>query len=104
MPVRQITVLLRGALLATLMIAVGCQTAPPVQEMSDARQALMAAQDAGAAEKAADDFQQAVRYLESAEKALNEKAYPRARRDAVLAKTKALEALKRSDPEAELTH
>ena len=97
------TVLLRGVLLAALLILSGGQTAPPVLEMSDARQAIMAAQEAGAAEKAADDFQLAVRYLESAERALNEKAYPRARRDAVLAKTKALDALKRSDPEADLT-
>ena len=36
-----------AALMSTLVLVVGCQTAP-VQEMSDARQAISAARDAGA--------------------------------------------------------
>ncbi len=98
---RQLTPFLRSLLLATLLVTAACQTAPPVQEMSDARQAIMAAKDAGAAEKAADDLEEAVQHLESAEAALNAKEYLRARRDAMLAKGKALDALKRSETESE---
>jgi len=44
---------LQIALLATLCCLGGCETVPPVQEMSDARQAIAAAKEAGATERAA---------------------------------------------------
>lgn len=91
---------LRVALLAAMLAAAGCQSAP-VQEMSDARQAIAVAREAGAAEFAADDLRAAIDYLQSAERYLSEHAYAFARRDAVSAKSKALEALQRSAPDQE---
>lgn len=91
----RLTHLLRAAMLAVLLVAAACQTAP-VQEMSDARQAIAVAREAGAAEHAADDLKAAIAYLQSAERYLSERAYAFARRDAVNAKSKALVALERS--------
>lgn len=74
-----------------------CETAPPVQEMSDARQAIAVAKEAGAAEHAAFHLKAAEDYLESAQQALNDRSYFEARRDAKQAKMKALDALKASE-------
>ena len=74
-----------------------CETAPPVQEMSDARQAIAVAKEAGAEEFAAFHLKAAEDYLASAEEALNKRAYSEARRDAKHAKMKALDALKASE-------
>ena len=97
-----VTHFLRATLLVTLLVAAGCQTAP-VQEMSDARQAISVAREAGAEEHAASDLSAAVEYLHSAEGFINERNYDLARRDAINAKTSALDALKRvessTDPE-----
>jgi hypothetical protein len=87
---------LRAAMLAALLTAAGCQTAP-VQEMSDARQAITVAREAGAEEYAADDLMAAVEYLQSAERFLNDRQYDLARRDALQAKSSALDALRRSE-------
>jgi hypothetical protein len=93
----RMTIFLRSALLATLILVAGCQTAPPVQEMSDARQAIMVAKEAGAAQHAASDLKEAESFLQSAEKSLSTRNYATARRDAVQAKSKALDALMRSE-------
>jgi len=93
----RLTVFLRSALLAVVLVAAGCQTSPPVQEMSDARQAIMVAREAGAAEHAVDDLNAAEQFLQSAEKHLGTQNYAIARRDAVQAKLRALEALQRSE-------
>jgi hypothetical protein len=93
----RMTVFLRSALLMTLLVIAACQTAPPVQEMSDARQAIMVAKEAGAAEHAAADLRAAEDYLHSAEGSLSTRNYATARRDAVQAKYKAIEALRRSE-------
>lgn len=61
--------------------------------MSDARQAIAAAKDAGAATSAAEDLRAAEAYLDSAQRRLAERAYGQARRDALQAKSKALDAL-----------
>jgi len=74
-----------------------CETAPPVQEMSDARQAIAVAKEAGAAEYAAFHLKAAEDYLASAETKLGERAYNQARRDAKQAKMKALDALKATE-------
>lgn len=93
--------LLRVTWLATLLLGLAaCQTAP-VQEMSDARQAISVAREAGAAEHAADDLSAAVDYLQSAERHLNDRQYENARDDATLAKQKALDALHRSESNTE---
>jgi hypothetical protein len=83
----------RVLLIATLLIAAGCGTSPPVQEMSDARQAIAAAKDAGAEQSAAEELRVAEAFLDSAQRKLSERAYAQARRDALQAKSKALAAL-----------
>lgn len=89
--------LLLSVLLSVLLYVAACETAPPVQEMSDARQAIAVAKEAGAEEHAAFHLKAAEDYLESAQQALNERAYSEARRDAKQAKMKALDALKASE-------
>jgi len=85
----------RRCLLLLLMLGVvaACQTAPPVQEMSDARMAIAVAKEAGAEQQAADELKAAEDYLELAEKSLMEKAYSQARYHALDAKRNALDAL-----------
>jgi len=65
--------------------------------MSDARQAIAVAKEAGAQEKAAFHFKAAEDYLESAKQALKEGEYTEARRNAKQAKMKALDALKAAE-------
>ncbi len=85
---------------AALVILAACGTGPPVQEMSDARQAIAVAREAGAADRAPNDLRAAERYLESAQRNLSERAYDAAREDARRAKLKALDALAAAgDPE-----
>ena len=95
------TPLLRVLLFATFLVAAACQTAPPVQEMSDARQAIMAARNAGAAEKAPEDLRAAEEHEQEAKDLLSQKAYIRARRQAILARSRALDALRRSKIESD---
>jgi hypothetical protein len=78
---------------ALLFFVAGCVTGPPVQEMSDARQAIGVAREAGAEQTAAADLLAAEAYLDSAQRKLGERSYSQARHDALLAKEKALEAL-----------
>jgi lipopolysaccharide biosynthesis regulator YciM len=87
--------LVQGILVAAVLL--GCETAPPVQEMSDARQAIAVAKEAGAAEKAAIHLKAAEFYLESAQQELNDRQYSSARYNAKQAKMKALDALKASE-------
>jgi len=75
----------------------GCETAPPVQEMSDARQAIAVAREAGAADFAKLHLKAAERYLQNAEQSLDERAFQAARRNAKQAKMKALDALRASE-------
>ena len=89
--------LAQSVLLVLLVAFAGCETAPPVQEMSDARQAIAVAKEAGAEELAAEDLQQAESYLETAERRLKEHSYTLAKHSAIQAKTKALQALKASE-------
>lgn len=84
-------------LASMLVVASGCEIAPPVQEMSDARQAIAVARDAGAETHAADELSEAVHYLETAEQRLNEESYAEARRAALAAKSKALTARRLSE-------
>ena len=89
--------ILKGLLLSVLLYVSACETAPPVQEMSDARQAIAVAREAGAAERAAFHLKAAEDYLQSAEQALSDHSYSEARRDAKQAKMKALDALNASE-------
>lgn len=85
---------LRGlaVMLGALAIA-ACVTAPPVQEMSDARQAIAAAEEAAAARHASDTFDEAQRYLATAERLLREESYGAARANAIRARDRAMRAL-----------
>ena len=47
--------------LALALLLAACETAPPVQEMSDARQAITVAREAGAADLAAAELAEAER-------------------------------------------
>jgi hypothetical protein len=98
---RRLILFLQSAVLVAIFVAAGCQTSPPVQEMSDARQAITAAKEAGAAEYAADELDAAVEFLSSAESYLQNNSFHFARRDAIAAKSKALDALKRSEADRE---
>lgn len=84
-------------LVAIALFVAACETAPPVQEMSDARQAIAVAKEAGAEQLAAIHLKAAEFYLESAEKKLSEHQYSQARYDAKQAKMKALDALKAAE-------
>jgi hypothetical protein len=87
----------RGIIVALFALLYACGTAAPVQEMSDARQAIAAAKEAGAENHAAEDLRAAEAFLDSAQRNLSERAYGSARRDATLAKEKARKALKVSE-------
>lgn len=94
----------RAILFALLLLLSACSSGPPVQEMSDARQAITVAREAGASEYAPADLRAAEDSLDSALRNLTRKEYEQARDDAVEAKNKALKALAtaeksdRSDP------
>lgn len=77
--------------LLTAGIAAGCAGAP-VQEMSDARQALRAAETAGAEEHAPELLAEAERLLASARSNLYKGEYRAARDEAEQARDKAMEA------------
>lgn len=80
---------------AVLMLS-GCATTPPVQEMSDARQALRAAEEARAPDLAGDTYQRSRELLEQAETRLQQGEYRSARYKAKEAKRLAIEARIRS--------
>lgn len=76
--------------LAVLILA-ACATAP-VQEMSDARQAIRSAEAAGAVQRSLATLQEAQRSLQAAQTQLETGAYENARRYALDARDKAIEA------------
>jgi hypothetical protein len=78
-----------------------CVTSPPVQEMSDARQAIAAAVDADAERLAPETLREARAYLGEAERQLHEEAYGPARLNAVRAKDSAVAALQASQAATE---
>ena len=84
----------RALLTLIALLAGGCVTAPPVQEMSDARQAINAAEQADAARVAADTLADARRFLAEAEQQIQQQAYGPARMNAVRAKNRAVLALR----------
>ena len=65
----------------------------PVQEMSNARQTLAAAEQAQAGKSAPKDMENARRYLDEAQAALDAGDYSTAREDALKARQEALKAL-----------
>jgi hypothetical protein len=71
----------------------GCRTAPPVQEMSDARQAIAAAAAAGATRGNSPEYYAAQAAIARAELHLQAQEYTRARLAALHAKRHAAAAL-----------
>jgi len=86
--------MLRALFTVAMLVLVGCVTAPPVQEMSDARQAIRAAEQAGAGRVSAETLADARRLLEEAERQIQQEAYGPARMNAVRARNRAMAALR----------
>lgn len=86
--VRALLIAISAAFVLTACTAVS----PPIQEMTDARLAIIAASDADAETHAPDRLVEARLLLKSAEDNLERRAYTAARRDANLAKAMATEA------------
>jgi HAMP domain-containing protein len=80
------------AVLVGIACLAGCRT-PPVQEMSDARQAIEAARTAGATPSTSPELGAAQAAITRAETHLEAKEYARARLAALQAKRHASEAL-----------
>ena len=87
----------RGIPVALLLLIASCGSGPPVQEMSDARQAIAVAREAGAAERAAQQLKDAEALLDRAQQKLSDRDYDEARQNALQAKLKALDALARTE-------
>jgi outer membrane murein-binding lipoprotein Lpp len=88
-----VTLMLRFiAVFVGILGLAGC-TSAPVQEMSDARQAIAAARGAGATESTSPDFYAAQAAITRAEKHLEAQEYTRARYAALEAKRHAGAAL-----------
>jgi predicted S18 family serine protease len=79
------------SLFAILLMLAACVSLP-VQEMSDARQAIRSAERAGAAVYAPKQLQKAKQMLEKAQTSLETGAYFEARRFALEARDKAIQA------------
>ncbi len=82
----------RYLLITLLLISAGCASTPPVQEMSDARQAVQAAREVHAERYAPISLSEAERLLEEATRQLRAKNYRKARENALAAKKMALKA------------
>ena len=78
--------------LAVLVLLAACAGAP-VQEMSDARQAVAAAEQTLAGKPASPTLESARQYLQAAQTALDSGDYSTARQDAQLARQLALRAM-----------
>jgi hypothetical protein len=87
---RYVLPLLLAALFAGPLLG-GC-AGMPLQEMSDARQAVRAAERAGAQKYAPDLLAEAKNLVESARQDMHKGEYRQARDEAVLARDKAMEA------------
>jgi Domain of unknown function (DUF4398) len=81
------------AVLIGVACLVGCQGGPPVQEMSDARQAIAAARTAGATNGSSPELDAANAAIARAEDHLQAGEYTRARYAALQAKHHATAAL-----------
>jgi hypothetical protein len=88
---------LHTVLAAAVLGLAACATSPPVQEMSDARQAIRAAEQADAERFAGETLSDARRFLQEAEQQLQQQAYGPARLNAVRAKNRAVQALRSTE-------
>ena len=90
-----ISIFMLGGLLVGSQLS-GCAGAP-VQEMSNARQALMAAERVGAEKHAPELYTEALNLVKSAQANIRKQEYRQARDDAELAREKAIEARRISE-------
>lgn len=81
-----------AVLLSSLVLLSACSVMPPVQEMSDARQAIKAAREANAEKYAPQKLRSAEDSLELATKTLEQGEYEEARMAATVAKALAIKA------------
>ena len=79
--------------LVGVVCLLGCRMGPPVQEMSDARQAIVAAAAAGATAGSSPEYDAAQKAIARAEAHLQAQEYARARLAALQAKRHAAVAL-----------
>ena len=86
----------RLSILLVTAILIGCATSPPVQEMSDARQAIAAAVDADAERLAPEPLDDAQGYLDEAEAQIRARSFNLARTNAIRARNSAVYALQAS--------
>jgi len=89
-----------GALMGLCVAVTGCVTSPPIQEMSDARQAVAAAEQADAARYAPVPLGDARRFIAYAEEQIRSEDYALARNNALRAKNRAVQALQVSEAAA----
>lgn len=87
---------MRAVWIPAFCLLLAACTGAPVQEMSDARQAVRAAQAAGAAEYAPEQLQSAITLIDAAQEDLRRQEYRSALRSAVEARRRAMEALEAS--------
>jgi len=83
--------MIRIAAALSLVALAGCATAP-TQEMSDARQSVQVAQEAGAERYGVQNLRNAREHLQRAERELELRYFSSARQDAELAKNEAIKA------------
>lgn len=83
-------------LLAVAILALAACATAPVQEMSDARQAIRSAEAAGAVQRSPDNLRAAQRLLQEAQGRLEAGAYDDARRYALDARDEAIKARERA--------
>lgn len=88
---KSIAAIAKSVGLASFGLLAACASAP-TQEMSNARQSVQAAYDAGADEYAARNLEVAHDYLSRAERELELRYFSRARHDAIVAKSEAIKA------------
>ncbi len=83
--------------LSMLVFVFGACTSAPVQEMSDARQAIQAAHAAGADTLAEDSIRSARSLLQQAEQELDSGHFRKARRTALDARSQAMQAREQAE-------
>jgi len=88
----------RAIVLLLVTVGLAACAGAPVQEMSNARQAIKAAREAGAEKLAPQPLNEAQALLERAERDLQNRSYRDARRNAVAARGKAAQALDAAQP------
>lgn len=89
----RVRVMIPGAM---LLILIGACAGIPVQEISDARQAVRAAEEVGAVQYAPIHYERAETLLGRAERAMAAGDYEKARGEATFAREEALKARERS--------